>query len=420
MNIDVDPAAADLRSAGLAAREATRILARSSHAARQHALRAGAAALRAAMPAVLDANAIDLAGYQGTPALRDRLRLDAKRVEGMAVGLEEIANLPDPLGRVQTEWTRPNGLDFRRISTPIGIIGMIYESRPNVGADAAGLCLASGNAVILRGGSDSFNSAQAIHAAIVQGLREAGLPEACVQIAPNTDRAFVAAMLKAAGLIDLIIPRGGKGLVTRVQAESRVPVLSHADGLCHTYIHAAADTAMARTIMKNAKMRRTDVCGATETLLIDAAIAPSLLPEILSDLKALGCDFRADARAREILPDLTPAAKGDFSTEWLDKILSVAVVDGVEDAMAHIARHGSEHTEAIITEDAAAAEQFLNGTSSAVVLWNASTQFCDGGEFGFGAEIGIATGRIHARGPVGVEQLTTFRYQVRGSGQVRP
>ena len=420
MNIDVDTAAADLRAAALAAREASRVLARSSHAERQHALRAAALALRAHMPAILDANAIDIAGYEGTPALRDRLRLDEKRVEGMAVGLEEIADLADPLGRVQSEWVRPNGLQFQRISTPIGVIGMIYESRPNVGADAAGLCLASGNAVILRGGSDSFNSAQAIHAAIAEGLRAAGLPEAAVQIAPNRDRAFVAAMLRAAGLIDLIIPRGGRGLVTRVQQESRVPVLSHADGLCHTYIHAAADPAMARTILKNAKMRRTDVCGATETLLIDAAIAPKLLPEIVADLAALGCDFRADDLARAILPDLTPAAEGDFSTELLDKILNVAVVDGVDAAMAHIARHGSEHTEAIITEDAAVAERFLNGTSSAVVLWNASTQFCDGGEFGFGAEIGIATGRIHARGPVGVEQLTTFRYQVRGSGQVRP
>ena len=420
MNIEFDSAAADLRAAALAARDAARLLARSSHETRINALRGAAAALRARMPQILDANALDLASYEGPASLRDRLRLDEKRVEAMAVGLEEIAALPDPLGRVQTQWTRPNGLQFRRISTPIGVIGMIYESRPNVGADAAGICIASGNAVILRGGSDSFHSAREIHAAILDGLRAAGLPQAAVQIAPNTDRAFVAAMLRAAGLIDLIIPRGGKGLVTRVQAESRVPVLSHAEGLCHTYVHAAADPAMARTLLKNAKMRRTDVCGATETLLIDAAIAPSLLPEIVADLAALGCDFRADARARAIVPGLTAATEDDFRTEWLDRILSIAVVDDVEAAIDHITRFGSEHTEAIITEDAVAAEQFLSGTSSAVVLWNASTQFCDGGEFGFGAEIGIATGRLHARGPVGVEQLTTFRYQVRGSGQVRP
>jgi len=318
------------------------------------------------------------------------------------------------------EWTRPNGLRFRRVSTPIGVIGMIYESRPNVGADAAGICLKSGNAVILRGGSDSFHSAGAIHDAILQGLREAGLPEAAAQVAPGRDRAFVAAMLQASGLIDLIIPRGGKGLVTRVQAEARVPVLAHAEGLCHTYIHAAADPAMARRILANAKMRRTDVCGATETLLIDAAIAPGLLPEIVTDLRALGCDFRADPAARAIIADLPPATEADFHTEWLDRVLSIRVVEGVDAAIAHIAAHGSEHTEAIVTEDPAAAEHFLNATASAVVLWNASTQFCDGGEFGFGAEIGIATRRIQARGPVGVEQLTTFRYQVRGTGQVRP
>lgn len=419
MNIEFDPAAGDVRAAALAAREAARSLARAPHAQRQAALRAAAAALRTRLPEILAANARDLESYEGLPSLRDRLRLDEKRVEAMAVGLEEIADLPDPLGHVMAEWTRPNGLRFQRVSTPIGVIGMVYESRPNVGADAAGICLKSGNAVILRGGSDSFNSAQVIHAAILDGLRAAGLPEAAVQIAPGRDRAFVAAMLKAAGLIDLIIPRGGKGLVTRVQAESRVPVLSHAEGLNHTYIHAAADPAMARSLMLNAKLRRTDVCGATETLLIDAAIAPSLLPLIVSDLAAGGCAFRADARARAILPELPAAFEEDFRTEWLDRILSIAVVDGVEEAIAHIEHYGSEHTEAIITEDAAAAEAFLNGTSSAVVLWNASTQFCDGGEFGFGAEIGIATGRIHARGPVGVEQLTTFRYQVRGEGQIR-
>ena len=420
MNIEFHPAAADLRASALAARAASHVLAQSPEAQRNRALTAAAAALRAGCETILAANALDLDAYEGLPALRDRLRLDARRVEAMAGGLEDIAALPDPLGHVMAEWTRPNGLRFRRVSTPIGVIGMIYESRPNVGADAAGICLKSGNAVILRGGSDSFHSAGAIHAAIAEGLRTAGLPEAAVQVAPGRDRAFVAAMLSASGLIDLIIPRGGKGLVTRVQAEARVPVLAHAEGLCHTYIHAAADPAMARRIMANAKMRRTDVCGATETLLIDAGIAPSLLPEIVADLRALGCEFRADAAAQAIIEGLPAASEIDFHTEWLDRVLSIRVVSGVDEAIAHIAAHGSEHTEAIVTEDVAVAEHFLNATSSAVVLWNASTQFCDGGEFGFGAEIGIATGRIQARGPVGVEQLTTFRYQIRGTGQVRP
>ena len=338
----------------------------------------------------------------------------------MAKGLEDIAQLPDPLGRTLADWTRPNGLRMQRIATPIGVIGMIYESRPNVGADAAGICLKSGNAVILRGGSESLRSAVAINAALVAGLREAGLPEACVQIAPNADRAYVAAMLAGAGLLDLIVPRGGKSLVERVQREARVPVLAHAEGLCHTYVHSSADHAMARRIVANAKMRRTGICGATETLLIDRAIAPALLPAIVADLRALGCDFRADASARDIVPELSPATEADFDTEWLDAILSVAVVDGIDAALAHIKRHGSEHTDAVVAEDADAARRFLNGVDSAVALWNASTQFCDGGEFGFGAEIGIATGRIHARGPVGPDQLTTYRYLVIGNGQVRP
>jgi glutamate-5-semialdehyde dehydrogenase len=338
----------------------------------------------------------------------------------MAKGLEEVADLPDPLDRTLADWTRPNGLRIQRIATPIGVIGMIYESRPNVGADASALCLKSGNAVILRGGSDSLHSATAINGALQTGLDAAGLPRASVQIAPSADRSYVAAMLAGAGLIDLIIPRGGKSLVERVQREARVPVLAHAEGLCHTYVHAAADHAMARRIVANAKMRRTGVCGATETLLIDRAIAPGLLPAIVDDLRTLGCDFRADAAAREIVPGLMAAQQTDFDTEWLDAVLSIAIVDGVEGALAHIARHGSEHTESIITEDAAAADQFLRGVDSAVALWNASTQFCDGGEFGFGAEIGIATGRIHARGPVGLEQLTTYRYVVTGNGQIRP
>ena len=423
MHIDTDRATAWVRDAARAARDASATLARAPDAARNAALRAAAAALRAGTAAIIAANAADLAAFDasgGTAAFRDRLALSPARVGAMADGLEAIAALPDPLARTLADWTRPNGLRIRRIATPIGVIGMIYESRPNVGADAAGLCLKSGNAVILRGGSDSRHSAAAIQAAMRAGLREAGLPEAAVQMPPDPDRAYVAAMLGAGGLIDLIIPRGGKSLVTRVQAEARVPVLAHAEGLCHTYIHAAADPEMARRVLHNAKLRRTGICGATETLLIDAAIAPALLPALVADLRAGGCDFRADARARDICPGLPAASEADFDTEWLDAVLSVAVVDGVDAAIAHVRRHGSEHTDAIVTEDAAAAERFLAGIDSAVGMWNASTQFCDGGEFGFGAEIGIATGRIHARGPVGLEQLTTYRYLVTGNGQVRP
>ncbi|HET6608338.1 MAG TPA: glutamate-5-semialdehyde dehydrogenase [Rhodopila sp.] len=408
-----------IQAAG-AAREASRILARSSADVRNAGLKAMADALRERMREILAANETDVAAYNGSAAFRDRLTLNPARVEAMAKGLEEVADLPDPLDRTLADWTRPNGLRIRRVATPIGVIGMIYESRPNVGADASALCLKSGNAVILRGGSDSINSAMAINAALQIGLVAAGLPRTAVQIAPSADRAYVAAMLAGAGLIDLIIPRGGKSLVERVQREARVPVLAHAEGLCHTYVHEAANPDMARKIVANAKMRRTGICGATETLLIDRAIASSLLPLIIGDLRALGCDFKADVAARAIVPDLIAATEADFSTEWLDAVLSVAVVDGVDGALAHIARHGSEHTEAIITEDAAAADAFLRGVDSAVALWNASTQFCDGGEFGFGAEIGIATGRIHARGPVGLEQLTTYRYVVTGNGQVRP
>jgi glutamate-5-semialdehyde dehydrogenase len=409
-----------LQRAAAAAREASHVLARTSDAARNAALCEMACSLRAKSGEILTANAGDLAACNGTAAFRDRLALNEARVESMAKGLEDIARLPDPLGRTLSDWTRPNGLRIQRIATPIGVIGMIYESRPNVGADAAGICLKSGNAVILRGGSESVRSAAAINAALVAGLNQAGLPEACVQIAPNADRAYVAAMLAGAGLLDLIVPRGGKSLVERVQREARVPVLAHAEGLCHTYIHTSADHAMARRIVANAKMRRTGICGATETLLIDRAIAPALLPAIVADLRELACEFRADSSARDIVPDLPPATEADFDTEWLDAVLSVAVVDGVDAALAHIKRHGSEHTDAIVAEDADAARRFLDGVDSAVALWNASTQFCDGGEFGFGAEIGIATGRIHARGPVGPDQLTTYRYLVFGNGQVRP
>jgi glutamate-5-semialdehyde dehydrogenase len=418
MSMETEATETILRMAG-AAREASRVLANTSTEQRNTALRVMATALRDHRPEILAANAADLDGFNGSGAFRDRLTLNDQRVEAMARGLEDVVALPDPLGRVLADWTRPNGLNIQRIATPIGVIGMIYESRPNVGADASALCLKSGNAVILRGGSDSLNSARAINAALVKGLAAANLPPACIQVPPSADRAYVAAMLAASGAIDLIIPRGGKSLVERVQREARVPVLAHAEGLCHTYIHAAADPDMARKIIANAKMRRTGICGATETLLIDRAIAAAQLPAIIADLRALGCDFRADAAARAIVPDLTAATDADFDTEWLDSILSVAVVDGVDQALAHIARHGSSHTEAIVTEDAAVAERFLSGLDSAVGLWNASTQFCDGGEFGFGAEIGIATGRIHARGPVGLEQLTTYRYVIRGTGQVR-
>ena len=415
-----DPTQA-LEQAARAARAATTALAAAPTAIKDQALMLAAAALREHAGGIIAANAEDIAAAPGlSPAFRDRLLLNTARVEAMAKGLEEVAALPDPVGRVLSEWKRPNGLRLQRVAQPLGVIGMIFESRPNVTADAAALCLKSGNAVILRGGSESIRSASAIHACMVQGLRAAGLPEAAVQVAPSADRAFVGAMLRASGLIDLIVPRGGKGLVTRVLEEARVPVLAHAEGLCHTYIHAGADHAMARAVLANAKMRRTGVCGATETLLIDAAIAPVLLPALIADLRALGCDFRADEAARAIVPGLTAATDEDYATEWLDAILSVKVVSGVEEALTHIRRFGSEHTEAIITEDAAAAQQFLDGIASAVGLWNASTQFCDGGEFGFGAEIGIATGRLHARGPVGLEQLCTYRYKIFGTGQVRP
>lgn len=420
MNADTDTHDQTMAEMGSKARTAAAILARQPEAARNAALRQAAAALRQSAPTILAANAQDMANFKGSSAFGDRLLLNEARVEAMARGLEAVADLPDPLSRILAEWERPNGLRIARIAQPIGVLGMIYESRPNVGADAAAIALKSGNAIILRGGSESFHSAGAIQAAIASGLHAAGVPQDAVQIAPTTDRRFVGAMLAAIGAIDLIIPRGGKTLVERVQREARVPVLAHAEGLNHTYIHAAANHEMARSVLANAKMRRTGVCGATETLLIDAGIAPSLLPLLVQDLAALGCAFKADEQARAICPELPAAVTQDFETEWQDAILSIAVVDGPDGALAHIAAHGSEHTEAIITEDEAVAEDFLSRSNAAVTLWNASTQFCDGGEFGFGAEIGIATGHIHARGPIGPEQLTTFRYVVRGTGQLRP
>lgn len=420
MNAEPDLNTQLMAQMGAQARSAAAALARLPAAKRDAALRAAATALREDSAAIIAANGRDMEAFTGTAAFGDRLKLNEARVEAMARGMEEVADLPDPLSRTLAEWTRPNGLKISRIAQPLGVLGMIYESRPNVGADAAAIAVKSGNCLILRGGSDSFHSAGAIHAALTCGFAQAGLPENVVQVAPSPDRAFVAAMLTATGFIDLIIPRGGKGLVERVQREARVPVLAHAEGLNHSYIHAKADFAMARTLLANAKMRRVGICGATETLLIDAAIASALLPQLVADLAALGCAFRADEAARTICPELPAAATSDFDTEWLDAVLNVAVVDGVDAALAHIAAHGSEHTDAIITEDAEVAEYFLAQLASAVGMWNASTQFCDGGEFGFGAEIGIATGRIHARGPIGPEQLTTFRYVVRGTGQVRP
>ncbi len=418
--MELDIFAQQMAEAGGHARAAAGVLARVDGPTRNRALTAAAAALRQQADAILEANARDAAGFSGSPAFADRLFLNPARVEAMARGLEEVAALADPLARTLAQWTRPNGLAISRVAQPIGVLGMIYESRPNVGADAAAIAIKSGNAILLRGGSESFHSGRAIHAAMVQGLAEAGLPEACVQIAPSTDRGFAGAMLAASGFIDLMIPRGGKSLVERVLREARMPVLAHAEGMNHTYVHAAADFAMARSILANAKMRRTGVCGATETLLLDGTIAAALLPELVVELAGLGCAFRADKRARAILPSLAAASEADFTTEWLDAILNVKIVDGVDAALKHIETHGSGHTDAIITQDAAAAEYFLANVSSAVSLWNASTQFCDGGEFGFGAEIGIATGRVHARGPVGPEQLTTFRYVLRGTGQVRP
>jgi glutamate-5-semialdehyde dehydrogenase len=420
MNAEPDLNTQLMAEMGANARKAAAALASLPAALRDAALREAAAALREAAPAIIAANAKDMAAFTGTAAFGDRLMLNDARVEAMARGLEEVADLPDPLTRTLAEWTRPNGLKISRVAQPLGVLGMIYESRPNVGADAAAIAIKSGNAIILRGGSESHHSAAAINTALDAGFAKAGLPKNAVQIAPSTDRRFVAAMLTASGFIDLIIPRGGKGLVELVQREARVPVLAHAEGLNHTYIHADADFGMARTLLANAKMRRTGVCGATETLLLDAAIADKLLPLLVADLAALGCSFHADATACLICPELPAASATDFDTEWLDAVLNIKIVNGVDDALAHIAKHGSEHTDAIITENAAVAEHFLANLASAVGMWNASTQFCDGGEFGFGAEIGIATGRIHARGPIGPEQLTTFRYVVRGTGQVRP
>jgi glutamate-5-semialdehyde dehydrogenase len=391
--------------------------------ARTRALLAMADHVRASAGDILAANSLDMAAARDrglSPALLDRLALSPTRIEAMAAGIAEIAGLPDPVGQERAAWVRPNGLAISRVSTPLGVIGIIYESRPNVTADAGALCVRSGNACILRGGSESLHSSSAIAQALRRGLADGGLPDDAIQLVPTSDRGAVGHMLQGLnGRIDVIVPRGGKSLVARVQDEARVPVLAHLEGLCHTYVHAAADPDKAVSILINAKLRRTGVCGATETLLIDDAIAATLLPRLAAALKDAGCTLRGDEAACAIAP-MDRATEADWSTEYLDAILSVAVVSDLAGAIAHIRRYGSQHTECIITEDRQAAETFLSEVDSAIVMHNASTQFADGGEFGMGAEIGIATGRLHARGPVGAEQLTTFKYVVRGNGQIRP
>ncbi|HWD48691.1 MAG TPA: glutamate-5-semialdehyde dehydrogenase [Rhizomicrobium sp.] len=407
---------------GQNARDAARTLRQVSTEEKNNALLAAAEALRASQREILAANAEDLAAAKDlSPALHDRLLLDETRIQAMARGLEDIAALPDPVGRKLARWQRPNGLDIERVATPIGVIGIIYESRPNVTADAGALCLKSGNAVILRGGSESARSSAAIHKALVAGLHDGGLPEGAIQLVATTDRTAVGMMLEGLkGSIDLIIPRGGKSLVARVQSEARVPVLAHLEGICHVYVHESANADMARKIVLNAKMRRTGVCGAAETLLIDRSVLNSVGVTILDDLKNAGCEIRGDAAVQSVFKDAKAATEADWSAEYLDAVIAVKTVDGIEDAIAHIERYGSHHTESIVTEDRATAERFLATLDSAIVMWNASTQFADGAEFGMGAEIGIGTGKLHARGPVGLEQLTTFKYVVRGNGQVRP
>jgi glutamate-5-semialdehyde dehydrogenase len=404
-----------LEAMGAGAREAAAVLRDAPADRRSRAIRAIADHLRRRSHDILAANAQDVAE---ATAMVDRLLLNPERLENMARAIEEIAEIPDPVGEVTDQWTRPNGLEISRVRTPIGVIGMVYESRPNVTADAAAICLRSGNAVILRSGSEALRSALAIGQAVTAALEDAGLPTAAIQIVPTADREAVGAMLEGlSGTIDLIIPRGGRALVERVSKDARVPVLGHLEGVCHTYAHSSADPRMAAEIVRNAKLRRVTVCGATETLLIDRSAAPALLPLIAAQLE--GCELRGDQAVRAIVP-MDLASEPDWHTEYLEPILAIKSVDGIDDAIAHIAKFGTGHTEAIIAEDAAAAEYFLNRVDSAIVMWNASTQFADGGEFGFGAEIGIATGKLHARGPVGPAQLTTFKYQVRGNGQIRP
>ena len=415
--------ATEMRELGQRARAAAQILATAPRTSKDQALRAGAKRLRARESDILAANAKDVTAAQERglrASLLDRLALDASRIEAMAAGIEAIADLEDPVGTELARWRRPNGLDIARVRVPLGVIGVIYESRPNVTADAGALCLKAGNAAILRGGSESFFSSRAILSCLQEGLRAAGLPEAAMQAVPTTDRAAVGIMLTMTDFIDVIVPRGGPSLIERVQGESRIPVFAHRDGICHVYLHGAAAPDMARRIVLNAKMRRTSVCGAAETLLVDRGAAARLLPGVLDDLIEAGCEVRGDPDVMAMDARVVPASDADWSTEYLDAILSVKLVDGLDQAIAHVNRYGSHHTDTIVTDDTAAAERFLAEVDSAIVLHNASTQFADGGEFGMGAEVGISTGRLHARGPVGVEQLTSFKYVVRGSGQIRP
>jgi glutamate-5-semialdehyde dehydrogenase len=413
----------EMRAIGAAARNAATALAHASAKAKKAALQAAGTAIRTNREAILKANARDLADADAkglNASLRDRLELNNDRIDGMAAGLDDIAALDDPIGDVIGDWTRPNGLRITRVRVPLGVIGIIYESRPNVTADAGALCLKSGNAAILRGGSESFHSSRAIYDCLQHGLKIAGLPAGAIQIVPTRDRAAVGAMLRMNEFIDIIVPRGGRSLIERVQRESRVPVIAHLEGLCHVYVHKDADASMAREIAVNAKMRRTSTCGAAETLLIDRDVASSHLPGILDELITAGCEIRGDEATRAIDSRARPASAKDWDSEYLDAILAVRVVDGLDEAIAHIETHGSHHTDSIVTGNETAAAAFAGGVDSAIVLHNASTQFADGGEFGMGAEIGISTDRLHARGPVGVEQLTSYKYVVFGTGQTRP
>jgi len=412
-----------MKGIGQAAQTAGRLLAMASTGAKNTALLEAAKAIRARKAEIIEANDQDVAAAKAkglTPAMIDRLVLNDERIESMAAGLEAIAELPDPVGRTLSEWNRPNGLKIRRVSVPLGVIGVIYESRPNVTADAGALCLKAGNAAILRGGSESFLSSNLIHSCLVDGLKAAGLPAEAIQRVPTTDRAAVGEMLTMVGLIDVIVPRGGKSLIERVTAESKVPLFKHLEGICHTYVDRAADMDKARAVTLNAKMRRTGVCGATETLLVDTAAGEGVLKDLVVDLLDAGCEVRGDDAAQAADARVKAATEEDWDTEYLDAIIAVRTVDGVDGALSHIDAHSSGHTDAIITEDKKTAEVFLNSVDSAIVMLNASTQFADGGEFGMGAEIGISTDKMHARGPVGVEQLTSFKYQVVGTGQTRP
>ncbi len=427
MNVQTKPADSDpaaiVRDLGQRAKAAAAALRTASSEAKNTALREAARLIRAERGQILDANARDMEAARAgglNDAMLDRLLLNDARVEGMAAGLDDIVALPDPVGQVIEEWTRPNGLRISRVRVPIGVIGVIYESRPNVTADAGALCLKSGNVVILRGGSESFHSSRAIAACLRRGLAAAGLPEDCIQLVPTTDRAAVGALLQATGFLNLIVPRGGRALIERVSAESRVPVLKHFEGLCHVYVDRAADITMARDVVANAKMRRVGVCGAAETLLIDRPALATHAGPVIERLIALGCEVRGDTDIQALDPRVTAASEADWRTEYLAPVISVAAVDGVEGAMRHIATWGSGHTDAIITGDAATATRFLDEVDSAIVMHNASTQFADGGEFGLGAEIGISTDRLHARGPVGLVELTTYKNVVRGQGTLRP